>query len=391
MTAKTILISPCGMGLGHASRMLTLGERLSQRGFKVVFSSYGDAVNYIVKHGYICFKTSTLSYKEDDEGGIAVKDTLASGIKGLKIFLKHIADEVRLIASYNPSLVISDSRLSTLVGAYVLGVPSILVANQLKVPLPVREPNKAKLLLRGVAESYFNAFLEAGWSLAERIYVPDFPPPYTISKYTLPTSSLRRKMIFAGPLLSTWPEELPPRDVLKEKLRMRGKRVVLIGISGLKGERENFLKSLARRLGQHSPLRSVVFIMSKGNPSGTAIRKIGNAIIYDWLPNRYEWLKACDLVITHGGHTSVIEALIYGVPAIHVPNPGHLERFFNAKSAEELGVALLATPQNLGEKVLEALEREELSERTVALSKELAIYRGDVRITNDLERLIYFS
>jgi len=198
-------------------------------------------------------------------------------------------------------------------------------------------------------------------------------------------------MIFAGPLLSTWPEELPPRDVLKEKLRMRGKRVVLIGISGLKGERENFLKSLARRLGQHSPLRSVVFIMSKGNPSGTAIRKIGNAIIYDWLPNRYEWLKACDLVITHGGHTSVIEALIYGVPAIHVPNPGHLERFFNAKSAEELGVALLATPQNLGEKVLEALEREELSERTVALSKELAIYRGDVRITNDLERLIYFS
>ncbi len=391
MRGKTVLISPCGMGLGHASRMLVLGESLKRRGFKVLFSSYGEAVDYIIRRGYICFKTSALSYREDDEGGIAVKDTLAGGIGGLKVFLKHIADEARLIASYNPSLVISDSRLSSLIGAEALGIPSVLVANQLRVPLPVREPNKAKILLKRVAESYFNAFLEVGWNLASKIYVPDFPPPYTISKYTLPNDFLRRKVVFTGPLLGAWPEELPKRDILRKRLGIRDKRIVLMGISGLKGERENFLRNLVRNLSQHSSLRDVVFVMSRGNLSGTAVERRGNILIYDWLPNRYEWLKACDLVVTHGGHTSVIEALVYGVPAVHVPNPGHLERFYNAKSAEEIGVALLAIPQNLGEKIAEALEREELSMRAVELSEKLAVYRGDERISDDLERLIYFS
>ena len=47
-----ILISVCGGGLGHASRMVALAKYLQENGYDIVFASYGKAIDFIKSHGF---------------------------------------------------------------------------------------------------------------------------------------------------------------------------------------------------------------------------------------------------------------------------------------------------------------------------------------------------
>jgi len=49
-----IYIGVYGVGLGHASRMLLLADRLKKEGCLLEFSSFGDAVIYIRNNGFKC-------------------------------------------------------------------------------------------------------------------------------------------------------------------------------------------------------------------------------------------------------------------------------------------------------------------------------------------------
>lgn len=63
-------------------------------------------------------------------------------------------------------------------------------------------------------------------------------------------------------------------------------------------------------------------------------------------PNKFEYLKCSDLVITHGDHTSIMEAIVYGVLSLDMVNKGHTERLSNAMLARELNVADLVEVGN---------------------------------------------
>ena len=82
-------------------------------------------------------------------------------------------------------------------------------------------------------------------------------------------------------------------------------------------------------------------VMSTGNPSNpiSLVKYRRNMIVYNWIPNRFEYLKASDLVVSRAGHGTLTQSIYYGKPMILIPTPSHTEQMNNAQRVEEMGIA----------------------------------------------------
>jgi UDP-N-acetylglucosamine--N-acetylmuramyl-(pentapeptide) pyrophosphoryl-undecaprenol N-acetylglucosamine transferase len=122
-------------------------------------------------------------------------------------------------------------------------------------------------------------------------------------------------------------------------------------------------------------------ILSLGYPNAdTKPISHGNLRIYKWIPNRFEYLKASDLVISRAGHGTLTQCMCYGKPMILVPTPSHTEQLNNAKQAEKIGVAKLIEQEKMNkEKLLESVQQileSEIPEKLRQVQKEVLEYNG---------------
>jgi UDP:flavonoid glycosyltransferase YjiC (YdhE family) len=178
--------------------------------------------------------------------------------------------------------------------------------------------------------------------------IPDFPPPYTIATKNLNIPKAYHKNLqFIGPILPESPADLPDKMELRKQLGLDpDKPVVFAPISGPAKERAYFT-GILRQIFNKFP-DDLQVVMSLGYPnSSVAPVKHGNLFVYNWLPNRFEYLKACDLEVSRGGHGTMSQAMCYGKPLILVPTPSHTEQYNNAKKALDLGVGELIEQENL--------------------------------------------
>jgi UDP-N-acetylglucosamine:LPS N-acetylglucosamine transferase len=102
--------------------------------------------------------------------------------------------------------------------------------------------------------------------------------------------------------------------------------------------------------------------------------------IYKWLPNRFEYLKACDLAVGRAGHGTITQCMCYGKSIILIPTPNHTEQLTNAKQADSLGVAKIVLQEKLSKAKLltciqELLQPKALN-RVSEVQKEALKYNG---------------
>jgi UDP:flavonoid glycosyltransferase YjiC (YdhE family) len=102
-------------------------------------------------------------------------------------------------------------------------------------------------------------------------------------------------------------------------------------------------------------------------------------------------LEQCDLVVTHGGHNTVLAALSLGVPMVILPF--FADQFQNAARCETLGVAQVIpgremTPDRLRTAVRTVLEDDQYRRNATRLKSEIEALPGlEVGVTH-LERLV---
>lgn len=376
-------LAPCGMGLGHAGRMLAVARRLANAGVEVVFSSYGRAVDMVERCGLPCLRTRLISYEVDGEGDVDVRGTVAKSPVNIYRFARQVGDELYYMGVLKPVVVVSDSRLSTLLAAKVYGIPSILVLSQLKVIIPVKAPSSQKLKVKRLAEEGLYRLLERLWRLADEILIPDFPPPYTIARANMVEGPLPPKVRFIGPTIPAWPDELPLREEVREALGVRG-RLVVASFTGVGGEGRALMEEFLRELAECELPSDVTVIVSRGIPlSSTALERVRRGVyVCDWLPNRHLYVRAADALVTHGGHTSVMEAVVFGVPAVHVVRRTHTERLGISMTTEALGVARTHVVEE-GRDLYAALQwalSDEAREAAQRLAREVSGLKGDVTV-----------
>ena len=349
--------APYGVGLGHASRLLMVADQLKQEGVNVDFSSYGEAVNYISMRGYECVSVSPVEFAWSNEGGFSVKDSIANIPTWFANFSRQVNQETRNILEYNADIVVSDSRLSPLIAARLLKVPSVVMLNQIKLLL---SPRLRDLVASRIFENAVGEFLGSMWAMAERLLVPDLPPPYTLAAYNIwNIGSASRKVEYIG-FASPRPH-VNEEEVTKVANLLgfdRSRPLVFIHVSGPARTRPALLKVALDTVKRLDP--KIQFVISAGNPRGASDpKKIGGSSwYYEWCPVRDEIFAASDLVVLRGGHVALSQAIQFGKPIVTVPIENHGEQLGNCTKIEELGAGVMVRPKSLRpEQLAEAIEK----------------------------------
>jgi UDP-N-acetylglucosamine--N-acetylmuramyl-(pentapeptide) pyrophosphoryl-undecaprenol N-acetylglucosamine transferase len=327
----------CGVGLGHVGRCIPVAKKLRSMGNQILFSTYLEACDFVKREQFPLCNAPPISFAIRPDGGVDFqRTTVYPGIFSIAIFLRQLNAEIEFMRSFQPDFVISDSRVSTLVAAKILDIPSVTILNIYKVTIP-RE--RRFLNLARIADGGVLTIIGKIWTFGKKILIPDFPYPYTLSLSNLEIPPSRKEKIkLIGPILPTQAKDLPPKHILRKKLGYDDRPLIFVPISGASQEKEYFTQIIQQILQMLPDDYQVVVSLGQPN-SGIKSYRQGNVLVYPWITNRFEHLKACDLVISRAGLGTLSQALCYGKPLLLVPTPSQTEQRNNAQRACELGVA----------------------------------------------------
>jgi UDP-N-acetylglucosamine--N-acetylmuramyl-(pentapeptide) pyrophosphoryl-undecaprenol N-acetylglucosamine transferase len=338
--------APYGVGLGHASRLVMVADQLQNNDVRVRFSSFGEAASYITMRGYECATVAPMEFAWSMEGGFSIKNSFANIPLWFANFSRQVNQETRNMTTYSPDIIVSDSRLSPLLAAKLLRIPSIVILNQVKLLL---SPRLRELAVARLFEEMVGELLGSMWNMADRVLIPDLPPPYTISAHNVwEVGSTAPRLEYIG-FTSPKPfvTEGEVNRVVKKLEFDRSRPVVFIHVSGPAGTR----MALVRVALEASKMldSKIQFVISEGNARGsTEPRKIGESgWYYEWCPVRDEIFAMSELLVLRGGHVALSEAIQFGRPVVTVPIENHGEQLGNSAKIAELGMGVMLRPKGL--------------------------------------------
>jgi len=366
-----VLFTPSGVGLGHVGRCIPIAKRLEQDGAQILFSTYREGFKYVQQEGFQVVEAPDIGVAVKPDGSIDFRLTTVNPGPFLTVYtiMKQVDAEINFMQAFKPDVVVSDSRASSLVAAKLLDIPRIGIQNQFQVFIPRR--NRFLKLAR-IADATTLTLVGRVWADVSQVLIPDFSPPFTISTKNLHIpKAYRKKMRFIGPILPVCPEYLAEKKELRKKLGLpENKPLIFAPISGPAKERAYFT-GILRQIFSKFP-EDYQIVMSLGYPKSSTEPVNGeNLIIQGWIPNRFEYLKACDIVVSRGGHGTMSQSICYGKPLILVPTPSHTEQINNAKKAVELGVAEIILQKDLNRNVLLGAVRKVLENNYQLKSEQL--------------------
>ncbi|MDI6690400.1 MAG: glycosyltransferase [Candidatus Bathyarchaeota archaeon] len=353
-----VYFAPCGIGLGHVGRCVPIAKKLLEKKAEILFSTYREGIRYVEREKLPLVKVPPIGFQVKSDGTVDFKQTAVNPGPFLASFtlLKQMNAEVQTIEKFMPDMVVSDSRISPLLAARILGIPRICILNQFQLIIPRK---RRFLRLATFADFITLTIIGKIWTSGNMVLIPDFPKPYTICAGNLNIPRFYRKNVkLIGPILPVHPNELASEVELRRKLKLSvDKPIIFAPISGPIRERA-FLTGILRKIFLGFP-KDYEIVMSLGYPNANdePIRH-GNLTIYKWIPNRFEYLKAADIIISRAGHGTITHCMCYGKPMILIPTPSHTEQLSNAKQAETLGVAKTIQQEELSkEKLLKSVEQ----------------------------------
>ena len=363
-----VYVAPCGIGLGHITRCEPIADALASRGAEVVYSTYSDGLDYARRRGLPTLPTVPIGFKVKEDGTVDFKMTAAtSGFSlGVRRFLKQLTAEIRNIKRFKPDVVLSDSRVSSLIAGKLMGVPVALVLNQFRVDI-VGKPSARKItivdrvffLIANIFWLFFRTLLGGIWARSNLMLIPDFPAPYTISESNLAIPKrYRKKVKLIGPIVSGEPKKQSSGGSLNRSLFFASRKpLIYAAVSGPKTERTVLADLLLESLRRFPKGYEVV--VSRGEPSGSsAPLHDHNLTVYDWIEDQYEVLEASDVVVSRAGHGTIMKAIVLGKPMILIPIPDHTEQYGNAKRASKLSLAEVVPQREVStERLLGATRR----------------------------------
>ena len=364
-----VYVSLYGVGLGHASRMLLVANSLAEEGMDIKFSSFGDAVNYVNMHGFECFDVPPVEFAWSPDKGFSIKSSITKLPENFVHLIGQCGCEGSNITKFNPAVVVSDTRLSSLLVAKTLRLPTITILNQIRLLLSprLREFRAARLFERCIGE-----FLGGLWALSDSVLIPDLPPPYTLSEETLwQVGSVSNKLEYIGFMA---PKSVVNEEYIDKVAKLlgfdRSKPTVFAHISGPSATKMVILKKIIEAM---QNVENIQLVVSEGKPKGDTVpRKIRNGWYFEWCPVKDEIFAMSNLLIMRGGHSTLAQAIQYGKPVVTIPIENHGEQLGNARKAEKIGLGFMLAqkdlkPENISDAVRQVLNDSSFESKTKML------------------------
>jgi UDP-N-acetylglucosamine--N-acetylmuramyl-(pentapeptide) pyrophosphoryl-undecaprenol N-acetylglucosamine transferase len=337
--------TPYGVGLGHASRLVTIATRLNSydRDVLLKFSSFGEATSYIEMNGFECNSVSPVELVWSGEGGFSIKNSLGNVPSWFSNFLRQVNSEIGNLVAFSPNVIVSDSRLSSVVAGRLLRIPTIVILNQVKLLL---SPRLRELKVTRIFEKINGEFMGGLWNMSEKVLIPDLPPPYTIAEHNLwDCNSIQKKVEYVG--FTTASLDFPPErlDSIKESLGISNdKPLVFVHISGPSSTRPSLISKVLQTI--RDSQADIQYVISEGRPNGKIQpAKLSNSVwYYEWCPIKDELFKISDLIVLRGGHTAISQAIQYGKPIVTIPIRNQGEQLGNSDKVAKMGIGIKLDP-----------------------------------------------
>jgi len=350
------------LGLGHVSRIISLGKKLREKGHELFFFSGGKAYRLLRKEFRNVYQCTPVAWYEN-ASGIVASASLINILFPLPVFnyeknrfeikssnametVHRYYDLRRHIRKIKPDLIVADGDLHALRMAARWKFPAVYIANLIR-------------------PSYgFSAFLNPGERFIERyvktcakIIIPDNPPPYTICEYNLgdlDSIGISEKTEFVGSFLDT-----TYTQGLEEH--------VFAPISGPYGTRAKLTQMILPVL-EELETKSII---SLGTPGKKINAKKGNCEIHSWLSSqkRQESMKNAKLIVFSGGHRTCFETVKYAKPSICIPTQP--EQMGNAAKLQKLNCSI--SVKNM----------QELRAAVQKIEEENQLFRRNIRALNE--------
>jgi len=380
-----VVILPFYHGLGHVVRCTRIATELVDRGAEVVVGAAADALRWPAARGIPTAPLTELPPlppvpdAPTPDGARAPRPDAARPPLRLadEEYLRvALAEERALVRDVGADLVLADFRVTGPVSARLEGVRSATVVNTgfFSHPFPdvVREVRPALRRL-GVPGDVADRLL------GDVVYVPDrsvFEPLAAVHD-PLAVAALRGvdEIRHVGPVLAADPAGVPGRAAARAALGLDpDARLLLVSLGGT-AQGFATLRAVAGLL-DDVPARTVLVTGPNIDPALLAGHRAD--LLLRTTDEPMLWASAADLVVTHGGHTSVMEALSLGRPLLALP--GHDEQRWNAGRAVALGAGEVLDPADVPTRFVPTVRRlladDALRARAAAVGAVLGAHDG---------------
>jgi uncharacterized protein (TIGR00661 family) len=332
-----ILFVVCGEGLGHTSRCLHLGHFLQLQGHIIHFAGYGKSFDFLGQQGITnLHRTPREVCLEGENGFFSLKKTLWSSKWIIPDMIRSFLSVLWLIRNHQFDCVVCDTMYGGVLAARLGRTPVVFITNQTHFNGLDGTTNLVWMTLNFLIVRYIH--------LSDKIIVPDYPAPDTVSEYNIiiPKGEENR-YAFTGPLYELDPARY---TCVQETI------FTSFGGEPYKLPMYLMLKEIADR---RKDLFFDVFYTGAALPESS-----DNFVSHGYVPDLYEHLARAKIAIVHGGLTTLHEAMFFEKPALIIMDPNHPEQQNNAKKIVDMGAGTLVngrlvTPDLLEKKIAETM------------------------------------
>ncbi|HLH74946.1 MAG TPA: glycosyltransferase [Chloroflexota bacterium] len=379
---------PVAFGYGTTARCLAVARELQRRGHESVFLA-GAAVGPMIERNGFAFR--------------AIPDVRISGNarqspahqlfaqESTPGFLAHQMEAVvEALRQTHADLLVYSNSLTAAVAASIVGKPSISIfaPSILEVPslgffVPMLRTWLASVALRRRVRSRLTTPIYSAF-LGDRSFVPSIPP-LIYWPLLVPPDLIghRSEVVPVGALLAQAPADLPPDGVLLDELGVKGRPFVYATLGGEIFDLE-MIRAIAEGI-RHAECHGLVSGGHRVTDEVSQRLSDEQVQVVHYLPDDFRAIKTADLLIWHGGHQTMLEAVAVGTPAIGLPY--QLDQFANVASLVSYGAAQRLSARRVSTGMIDRAIRTMLhnpryAERMTALRDINRDYRGAAAIAD---------
>lgn len=396
---KKALFIAEGVTLAHVGRSIRLASILHREGIDVELACDGRYARFFAG---LDFPVRSIQSIPSD----SFLDALARGrpVFSTDTLRAYVGDDLALLGTVRPDVVIGDFRLSLSVSARVAGIPYVNVTNAYWSPYArphFEVPSLAMTRLVGLplAKALFPiarpfAFAlhtipmsrvrrayrlpSLGWDL-RRVYCDGDLTLYADIPELIPISGNPPTHKYIGPVL--WSPPVEPPAWWHEAIGGEPPIYVSLGSSGQAQLLPMVIEALA--------LLGRPIVVATAGRGGDLPRRSG-LWAADFLPGEAIAGKAC-AVVCNGGSSTCQQALVHGVPVVGIPS--NLDQYLNMNYVERFGAGTLirgdrASVTTIRQSTRRALEDPRQRERGSAAAALAKATRPDVEFPYAIRALL---
>jgi UDP:flavonoid glycosyltransferase YjiC (YdhE family) len=327
---------------GHFHVMAGLARAVQAVGHHVAFATAASFGSVVERSGF-SFMPAGLDPRDPSWDGPG--HSPADRDWGEAVVHSKVADLLALVPAWRPDVVVREQTdFGGLLAAEASGVPAATLGPAMFIPASSWQRligDKLDRIRRDLALP-----LDPAWERTHAyLYLDPVPPWYQLpAASTVPVRHQIRPGLFDGSESSsrpTWLDTLPSRPT------------VYVTLGTVFNRRPSLFRTILAALG---PLPVNVICTIGPDQDGAGLGRVPDNVRIESFVPQSQLLLGCDLVVSHGGFSTVMGSLAHGLPMLIIPLGS--DNLVHARRCASLGVAWSISPQGLtGDEVRAAVCR----------------------------------